>query len=124
MISLLNYPKGDTFFTIRKSLVEICDNDPKAGLLLNYFITKLAENKAPLISITNDEIYESLMGIVGKKSIIQIRRKLVGKGFISEHKNPNPKYKFDNTIYYQIHIETIQKELNNYNKNTTKKEVL
>ena len=135
MTELVSYPANDVYFIARKSFTEICDGNGKAGLLLGYFYywhkVKVQQNvKSEVINDvaemhgdkptqdvshlqwhTTEQIYEDLMGLIGKKSILPLRRFLKEKGFISEHRNPNPKYHFDKTIYYEVHVDKIQEAL-------------
>ncbi len=54
---------------------------------------------------TTEEIMSECLGLLSLKGIKAGREVLVNLGFLSEHKNPNPKYKFDNTVFYLLHAD-------------------
>jgi len=136
---VMNVP-DDNYVVLKKSYLDIC-KDREAALLLSYFVgwhnfktkekdkNKKANDVAeahndPRILPENlfqhhtiDEIYESFMGLISKKGIVNGRKILVDLGFITEHKNPNPKYSFDKTVYYRLHPNKINQVLTAYMKN-------
>jgi len=121
----------DTYVVLKKSFLAICDGCFEAAILLAYFeswhnfkinavdrnkhLNDVAEKHGD--SRTQDEtlyqhhttekIYEDCMGMISQKGVLKGRRKLVELGFVSEHKNPNPKYNFDNTVFYLLHSEVV-----------------
>jgi len=52
-------------------------------------------------------LQKGLLGLYAETRIQQGVKLLEGLGFISIHKNPNPKLKWDHTNYYLFHPETI-----------------
>jgi hypothetical protein len=59
---------------------------------------------------TSANLELQLKGIGKKDSIIAARKLLVELGIISEHKNPNPSYRYDKTIHFIFH-ESVLAEL-------------
>lgn len=60
---------------------------------------------------TLEEIEKALL-TVGKRTKISAGiKRLDEAGIISKHKNPNPRYSFDQTIYYQFHPEIVNEYL-------------
>ncbi len=133
--SSITHIKKDAILIIRESYIDLCD-DRNAGILLSYFeywhnikIGMIAKNKqmndtaerhgyernqdeTHLQFHTKQEIYEQCMKIVSYSGIVSGRKKLVELGFISEQRNPNPKYKFDNTVFFRLHTDKINNALN------------
>lgn len=57
---------------------------------------------------TQKELHDGLLHLFGKDKIVSANKLLVQFGFISIHRNPNPRYKFDNTNYFLFHPEIVQ----------------
>ena len=128
--SCIVHPKREALIIIRKWQLEFCDGDKVAAALLSFFeywhnhrldSAEQDEKKNAVakyhgedgISINllqfhkNEDLVNGIMGIGKKNSVIKARKFLVEKNVISEHRNPNPRYKFDNTTHYQFHPEII-----------------
>lgn len=58
---------------------------------------------------TEAQLSAGLLGLYKETAIGEATKLLESKGFISIHRNPNTKYKFDNTHYYLFHPEKVQK---------------
>lgn len=121
----------DTYVVLKKSFLSICDSCFEAAILLAYFESwhnfkinaieqnrqlndvaekhgdKRTQDETLFQHHTSEKIYEDCMGMVSQKGILKGRKKLVELGYISEHKNPNPKYSFDNTVFYLFHADAI-----------------
>lgn len=134
--SCLVRPCDDTFVVLRASYVKICQGNIVAAALLSIFeywhnykmeeqgvhrrYNKIAARHGEgtpyedhlLQHHTIEELTSHLMGIGGKGSIIKARQLLVELGYISEHRNPNPRYRFDNTVFFFLHADTINSALN------------
>ena len=132
--STLTHLKNDNLIIVRESYTKIC-KDLNTGILLSYFEywhnvkssmrTKAiqsndvaeahgdnrTQDETLLQFHTNEEIYEDLMGIMSIKAIRTARTILKELGFVSEHKNPNPRYTFDKTVFYQLHPNVINNAL-------------
>jgi hypothetical protein len=139
--SVLPRVKKDPIIVVRQSYIHICEGDTNAAILLSYFEywhnVKVAMNtknkqmndvqerhgdsrtqdETLLQFHTHDELYEGCLGLVSKKGIISGRRKLIELGFLTENKNPNPKYAFDKTIYYNLVIPHIVDSIVSYSQN-------
>jgi hypothetical protein len=57
---------------------------------------------------TAKELEEGILGLYSARSIPKSLDRLVTLGFISIFQNPNKKYKFDRTKYFQVHPENIR----------------
>ena len=139
--SAIERVKNDNIIIIRESYIKIC-GDLQTACLLSYFEywhnVKVAMNtKAKQINDvaerhgeprnqdeslyqyhTIQEIYDDCMGILSIKGISKARKRLKELGFITEHNNPNPKYKFDNTTFYLLNIDNINKAISEVVKMT------
>jgi hypothetical protein len=123
MNSCINYCQNETTVILRESLLEICENNPKSAILLNYLIScydlKITQidsdcstNKEDLlINLTLKEIFDALLGMY---SIITIRKAiehLKQLSFIEVLHNPNPKYSFDKTQFFFLKEDAINTQL-------------
>lgn len=125
----------ENFILIRKSYLKICVNNSCAASLLNYFefrynskLKILKKNinllnqdlnldtknfiNELLVWNTLEELQELLM-IFGKRTIQKAIKVLVDLNLISIHRNPNPKYAFDNTKYFLFHPVELRKKISN-----------
>jgi hypothetical protein len=67
-----------------------------------------ATQEESLLQFHSDEqLQAGLLDLYGTKKIRESRHLLVEKGVITEHPNPNPRYAFDKTLYFQFHPEVI-----------------
>ena len=69
------------------------------------------KSEIPLHYHSNREIINDNLGFLNKRSILEARKILVSKGFISEHNNPDNKFSFDRTIFYLVNTDKINTEL-------------
>jgi hypothetical protein len=56
---------------------------------------------------SDEQLQAGLLDLYGTMKIRAARRLLVAKGAITEHPNPNPRYAFDKTLYFQFHPEVV-----------------
>ena len=136
---------NDEILVIRKSFIDLCNGDKNAGILLSYFeywhnikvaqniksrgLNKVAEThgETPTQDTSlyqyhsTNEIYEQCLGMISMKGIKTGRETLVNLGFISEHKNPNPKYKFDKTIFFLLDTVKVNDSLSQNDCTVTSK---
>ena len=56
---------------------------------------------------SDEQLQAGLLDLYGTKKIREGRRLLVTKGAITEHPNPNPRYAFDKTLYFEFHPEVV-----------------
>jgi hypothetical protein len=120
---------------LRKDYLDICDGHHGAALLLGFFVywhdfklqqrvkniqaNDIAEKHGDppgqdvsLYQFHNKkQIYDGLLGLVGKQAIEDGIKLLVKKSFISVHKNPNPRYSFDSTRHFLIFPDEINQSL-------------
>lgn len=106
-----------------------------AGILLSYFVywhdvkVRMNEKNRVMNNVSErhgdgrsqdeslfqyhstDEIIAGCMGMISLLGVRSGRRRLIELGFLSEHKNPNPRYSFDNTVFYLVHTDTINSTL-------------
>lgn len=129
--SCITYPERDPLVVIRKSQVEFCDGNVCAAALLSFFeywhnVKLEMVPKAAALNVVaeahgkegchDDSLYQfhkmeelsnGMMGLYGRDTIKMARALLKEKGVITEHRNPTKRYKFDNTVYYLFHPETV-----------------
>jgi len=130
----------DNILIIRQSYLDIT-KDKHAGIFLSYleywhnvkrnmnnknnFTIKVAEMHGDIIEIdtsssqfhTLEEISLQTFGLLNAKSILKARKILKKTGFLTEHRNPNPRYQFDQTIFYKLNIKNINKALGKLEQN-------
>ncbi len=128
--SCINHPTQEPLIIQHKWQMEACEDDGCAARLLSHFeywhniklrtksqsiqLNKVAEchgeesiQDASLLQWhTIDELKTALFEY-GAKRIRDAIKFLVQKGFISLHRNPNPKYSFDNTRHFLFHPEKV-----------------
>ncbi len=129
--SCITHLKNSKIIILKEDFLIICDGNIAAALLLGYLeywhnikLEMSKKNKEyndvaerhgdkrnqdeKLYQFhTAEELYDSLMGLCGKTSINKGINLLVSKKFISIHKNPNPRYKFDNTKHFLLHPDLV-----------------
>lgn len=125
-------PAKDSFVIVRQSWVEICEGNHCAAMLLNFFVSwhdwklehqphairenaiadrhgyKPEQNTTLLQHHTLSELKNGLVGFFAERTISKGIAKLVELGFLEQRRNPNPRYKFDQTHYYLVFPEAIQ----------------
>ena len=125
---------------IREGYTAICDGDIKASILLsilsywhdvklsmqdkNIQANKVAEKHGEegtqdttLYQFhSTQELIDSSFGLLNQKTIVKAKQLLVEKGFISLHKNPNPRYTFDNTTFFMVYPDTVISALSSTQK--------
>jgi len=132
--SELIHLEKDMLVIVRKSFIDITGSI-EAGILLSYFeywhnikveqnkknaeLNKIAEQHGEkgmqdttlLQFHTMEEIQQQTLGLLSIKKIRKARKILKDLGFIEEYKNPNPRYKFDNTIFYKLNVKKVNNAL-------------
>lgn len=125
----------DHICILKQSYLDICEGDKGAALLLNYYIywhdikleiseknkksNEIAEshgepghNDETLYQFhTAKELYDALLGMVGRSAIEKGIKILEALGYISIHSNPNKRYRFDNTRYFLVDVDHINSAL-------------
>ena len=131
-VSSVNNPQNERLVIIREWQVRACEGDCCAAALLNFFIywhdikldrqAKIKYQK-PTYEIsdndllqwhTSEALKQSLLDLYADKKIRKSIKLLEELGFISVHRNP--KYKRDQTKFFLLNAEEINKWLqdNNY----------
>lgn len=133
--SCINHKPGTMIAILRQDYLDICDNHVGAAFLLSFFeywhniklemsvknrqANDIAEKHGDpptqdtsLYQFHNaEQIYSSMMGAVGRPAIKDGIDALVKKGFITVHKNPNPRYAFDSTKHFLLHPHKINETI-------------
>ncbi len=135
-----NHPAKERLVITRESYVAACENDFVAAALLNLFeywhnikldqysqakkyndiAERHGDNRQQIESLfqwhTMDDLQKSLMGF-GRRKVEKALQIILKMGFVSIHKNPNPRYAFDSTRYFLFHPDRVDTWLDNhYNK--------
>ena len=131
--SCISHDKREPLIIIRKSYVELCSNNHCAAALISYFeywhnikldMQSRAE-KANAVAVnhgdeptqdtsllqfhTADDLVNGMVGLFKIAKIRDAIELLKSLKIISVHKNPNPRYKFDNTRYFLFNPDMTKK---------------
>lgn len=60
---------------------------------------------------TINEMLDATLGVIGKPAMKTGINVLVERGYITKHRNPNPRYAFDNTVFYLLHTDKVNSDL-------------
>jgi len=125
--SCISHPENERLVIIRKWQEEFCEGNVCAAALLSYFeywhnwklnsdeynkkLNRVSEmhNEKGILSEevlqyhTLQEIADGILNIYGNKAISEALRFLESKNVISVHSNPNPRYYYDKTKYFQFY---------------------
>lgn len=125
----IRHPEKSPYIQLFAWQVAFCQNNHCAALLLAYFISwhdwklrndqyyqranDIAEmhsdgrphNENAYLFFSTDQLIDGCMGLYGRKAVTEGLEFLVQLGVISVHKNPNPRYHFDKTKYFQFYPE-------------------
>ena len=129
--SCIAHPPDDRFVIIRQSYVDLCDGNHCAAGLLSFFewwhtirLEQSAKSRQQneIAQMHGEEgtqdtslyqfhteldLAKALCGMYGEKSIRKAVFLLEKKGYLSIHKNPNPRYAFDSTRHFLLHSHSI-----------------
>ena len=143
--SCFDNPSRDDIVLIRRWHVRFCEGNHCAAAILSYFdywhSIKLEQHEKAVIANnvaemhgdkrtqdeslfqfhTYDEISYKLMGMYGKNKISESIKLLEKRRAISIHRNPNPRYKFDNTSFFFLNVPRVEKWLISYKKHVISK---
>src|SRR5579872_5061286 len=124
--SSIRQPENTRYIQIHEWQIKFCQNNHCAALLLAFFISwhdwktqndqyyrranDIAEmhgdgrphNQNAYLFFSMDELIEGCMGFYGKNAINEALQLLASLNVITIHKNPNPRYYFDKTKYFQF----------------------
>lgn len=125
--SCIRHPEKSRYIQLHAWQVEFCRGNHCAALLLSYFSTwhdwklvndqyyqranTIAEmhgdgrphNENAYLFFSTENLIDGCMGLYGKKAVTDALDLLVELRVITVHKNPNPRYHFDKTKYFQFY---------------------
>ena len=130
-ITCTQHPVREPLLILRQWQLDFCEGNHCAAALLSQFeywhnlrldlneqaqqanatARKYGQPPTPEASLlqfhTDEQLQAGLLDLYGTKKIREARHLLVEKGAITEHLNPNPRYAFDKTLYFEFHPEVI-----------------
>lgn len=130
--SCISHLSKEPIIIIRQSYNKICKNNVVSSALISFFeywhnikLEMQIKNKTAndvaeahgdgrnhdetLYQFHNyTELSNGIMNIGGETKVRLSIKELQQLGIITLHRNPNPRYKFDNTIHYLFHPEVLQ----------------
>jgi hypothetical protein len=133
--SCISWPQHKRIAIIREDQVEMCGGNTCAAALMSFFEYwhNIKVEMAPKNEFLNgiaaengeegqhdaslyqfhsmDELTAGILGLYKRDAIKAARKLLCELGVVTEHRNPTNRYKFDKTIYYLFHPETVHKWL-------------
>jgi hypothetical protein len=129
--SCVNHPPNETMLVLRRWQLDACDNNHCAAALLSFFIywhdIRLEQSKKSdfqneiaeahgekgkqdnsLLQFHSEaELIEGMLELFKRDSIRKAINLLQEKGYITVHRNPNTRYKFDKTRYFRLYPEKL-----------------
>lgn len=139
----ISHPASERMVVLRQWQVDFCEGNHCAAMLLGFFeywhsiriemsgkssqanraAEKHGETGTQDESLyqfhTDEQLRLGLLGAYSRTSIRAARRLLVKKGAISEHRNPNPRYRFDSTIHFLFYPNVCQSHIDMPKKDTS-----
>lgn len=149
MTPSIKVPPKTRYLQIHEWQIAFCNNNHCAAMLLAFFsgwhdwklihdeyykksndIAEMHGDGRPhsenaFLFFTTEELIDGLLGFYGKKAVLDGLQLLESLGVITTHKNPNPRYHFDKTKYFQFYPDVCNQWIDrNYSQNnqTTKKD--
>jgi len=125
----VTHKQKQTLVLIRQWQLEVCKGDECAAAMLNFFeywhkikvkhIEEKILKKKDFIPTLKDllqwhnipKLQEGLLNIYGDKRIRKAVKLLTNLNFISIHRNPDPRFKFDNTRFFLFNVDAVNKYL-------------
>lgn len=125
--SCIRHPENNRYIQLNEWQLRFCQGNHCAALLLSFFINwhewklkndqyyrksnDIAEahgdgrpsNESAYLFFTMEELIEGTMNFYGKNAINEAIQFLVSLNVVTVHKNPNPRYHFDKTKYFQFY---------------------
>ena len=138
-------PSRDDIVLIRRWHVRFCAGNHCAAAILSYFdywhSIKLEQREKAIASNnvaemhgenrtqdesllqfhTYEEISEKIFSMYGKNKIAESIKLLEKRRAISIYRNPNPKFKFDNTSFFLLNVRRVENWLKSYKKHVVLK---
>lgn len=142
--SSIHQPANSRYIQLHAWQVEFCKGNHCAALLLSFFSNwhdwklendnyykrsnDIAEmhgdgrphNQNAYLFFTTEDFIDGCMGLYGKKAICAGLELLIELKVISKHKNPNPRYHFDKTKYFQFYPDVCNQWIDDQYKNKSK----
>ena len=139
--SCIQHPTQERLLVIREWQVEFCGGNHCAAALLSFYeywynikleISQKNQRTNDIAEMHGDtrtqdeslwqfhnldELHDGIIGLFSKNTITKANTLLEDLGVITLHKNPNPRYTFDKTNYFEFHPEICNDWLNQRNKN-------
>jgi hypothetical protein len=133
--SCINHPSGSRFVVIYDWQVELCEGNTTTAALLSFFERwhnlKLAmrpknihsnniasahgdersQDESTLQFHSEQELIDGIQSIGKRDSVRKSINWLESRGFISIHSNPNKRYAFDKTRYFQFYPDVVNEWL-------------
>ena len=125
------HPTRDPLLVIRQWQLDFCEGNHCAAALLSFFEywhnirldlsqrtrpaktaarphgKPVTQDESLLQFHSDDQLRTGLLDLYGTKKIRESRHLLIAKGVVTEHPNPNPRYAFDKTLYFQFHPDIV-----------------
>jgi len=139
--SCISYPAREPLIIIRKSQLAICQGHKAAAALLSFFAywhdikleqSRKAQSQNNIAEKhgydrsqdeslyqfhTNQQLVEGVLGIGKADSITKGLNILIEAGFVSVHRNPNPRFRFDNTKHFLLHPDKVNEAISALQEN-------
>lgn len=136
--SCIRTPENNRYIQLYEWQIKFCQGNRCAALLLSFFSSwhdwkirndqyyrranDIAEmhgdgrsnNENAYMFFTMEEFINGVMGLYGKNSINEALQLLISLRVISVHTNPNPRYHFDKTKYFQFYPEICNQWIASY----------
>lgn len=136
--SCVRTPENNRYIQLYVWQIKFCQDNRCAALLLAFFIgwhdwkirndqyyrraNDIAEmhgegrpnNENAYMFFTMEELIDGVMGLYGKNSINEALQLLISLGVLSVHTNPNPRYHFDKTKYFQFYPDVCNQWIDEY----------
>jgi hypothetical protein len=140
----IEHPTKEPLIVIRQWQIEACDGDTCAAALLSFFeywhnikletsakseqanrVAKVhgeeGSQDTTLFQFHNgEELKIGILGIYAERNIREAIKALASKQFISIHRNPNPRYKYDNTKHFLFNPDEVNGWLQKYRNGAAK----
>lgn len=139
--SCISYPAREPLVIIRKSQLTLCKGHKTAAALLSFFSywhdIKLEQSRKARSQNTiaekhgydrsqdeslyqfhtTQQLVDGVLGIGKADSISKGLNILIEAGFITVHRNPNPRYRFDNTKHFLFHPDKVNEAIGAMSEN-------
>jgi hypothetical protein len=116
VLGCIDHPQDDLFIEIHGWQVRFMDGDGVAAALLSFFerwhnLKLEKESSTDLYQWHTEAELEQGILIASRGTIAKSLERLVKRGFVTIHRNPNPKYKFDKTRFFLFHPHAVNEAI-------------